>query len=142
LTADQKLDWNYLQGVLKLYGSAAGTLRARSVAVSDVQEFHQALFLHMAEFQLGPMLDRRLSSRLRQVQTKTEKARAKIESELRAKEMAFGEYADAFNRETIKFQEEMANAMSPEQYESLFDLKPGDTVLLADPDIVKKAVRS
>jgi len=56
--------------------------------------------------------------------------------------MAFGEYADAFNRETIKFQEEMANAMSPEQYESLFDLKPGDTVLLADPDIVKNAVKS
>lgn len=139
LTAEQRLEWQYVQGVLRLYGTASRTLRARSVAPADARQFHQALFMHMAEFQLGPMLNRQLATRLRRVHTKTEKARGKLQSALSAKEMPMGEYVRAFNRQTIAFQEEMANLMTREQYVSMFDLKRGVTVLLADPEIVRKA---
>lgn len=139
LTAEQRLEWQYVQGVLRLYATAARTFRARSLAPADARQFHQALFMHMAEFQLGPMLNRQLATRLRRVHARTETARGKLESALSTKEMPMREYVRAFNRQTIAFQEEMANLMTREQYESMFNLKRGDTVLLADPEIVKKA---
>ena len=48
------------------------------------------------------------------------------------------EFVDRFNKITILFQDEMASVMKPEQYETLYDLKPGDRVLLADRKIVKR----
>jgi hypothetical protein len=48
------------------------------------------------------------------------------------------EFVEALNTETILFQEAAANALKPAQYKLLFGLKPGDTVILADPRIVKE----
>jgi hypothetical protein len=137
----QKRERDYLQGVLKLYAAAEDGRRPRSETLADVQEFQQTLFLHMVQFRLGALLNEELSRRLREVNARAEAARSRLSSARRGKVVAVHEYVEAFNRETIKFQEEMANALSAEQYEALFGLKPGEAIVLADPEIVKKAAR-
>lgn len=139
LSAEHQLDWQYLKGVLALYGGASRTFRARSAPAADVASFHEALFMHMAEFRLGPLLDRPLTRKLGQIRGRTEKNLLKLQTARSRDGVRAREFVDAFNAETIRFQEDMASVMKPGQYESLFDLKPGETVVLADPRIVRKA---
>ncbi len=141
LTEANKLDWHYTKGVLDIYGKAATMMRARAVRSADVESLHIKLFMHMAEFHLGPMFDRALSRKLKQVRRDTEKVRARDETafaDFAEDKSAAQEFVDTFNRTTLTFQDEMANVMKPEQYEALFDLKPDDRVVLADRNIVKK----
>jgi hypothetical protein len=65
----------------------------------------------------------------------------KIEEWFGNREMKAGEFVKAFNNETILFQEAAAGALNAKQYRALFGLEPGDTVILADPRIVRKAFR-
>ncbi|MBE7502827.1 MAG: hypothetical protein HS113_21590 [Verrucomicrobiales bacterium] len=139
LSADHQLDWQYLKGVLELYRGASQTFRTRSAPTAEVASFHQTLFMHMAEFRLGPLLDRPLTSKLKQVRARTEKNLLKLHAARSGDALRTREFVDGFNAETIRFQQEMASVMKPEQYQSLFDLPPGETVLLADPRIVRKA---
>jgi len=141
LSADHQLDWQYLKGVLALYRGAGRTLRARSAPAAEVASFHQTLFMHMAEFRLGPWLDRALARRLQQIRGRMEKNLLRLHTARSREGVRAREFVEAFNAETTRFQEEMASVMKPEQYESLFDLKPGETVVLADPRIVRKAFR-
>ena len=138
LSTSDKLDWQYIQGVLKIYKSGQTLLKAESFAPADAEEFHLKLFMYMAEFHLGTMLDKKLSSKLKKVRLKTEKKRLKTETAFAKDKMKPKEFVHAINKATIDFQDEMANAMTPEHYESLFELKPGDNVTLADPSIVSK----
>ena len=140
LTEADKLDWHYIKGVLDIYGKAAMMMKAKAIGPVDAESFrfHIQLFMHMAEFHLGPMLDKALSSKLKQVRSKIEKVRIKAETTFSNKEMNAQEFVDAFNKTTIEFQDEMASIMKPEQYETIFDLNVGDHVILADHKIVKK----
>jgi len=138
LTAEDKLDYQYIQGALALYAKAKPTVRARTASASQAKAFHQELFLHMASFHLGPHIDRPLKSRLKSVHGKTERARGKIEAAFESDEMDAGEFVAAINERTIAFQENMADALTRQQYRSLFELEPGETVVLADPEIVER----
>jgi hypothetical protein len=140
-TAD-KLDWHYINGVLKLYGEAQTMLKARAVAADEAEEFHVRLFMYMAEFHLGSMLDKKLSNKIRKVRINTERSRSKAEKAYAGREMPPKEFVDAINRVTLDLQDEMANAMKAGQYESLFDLQPGERVILADPSIVSDVFAS
>ena len=95
----------------------------------------------MAEFQLGPMLDKPLVKRLKQVRGATEKAWLKIERPFAETEAGVDEYVAEFDRITLGFQDKMAEAMTPEQYFTLFELKPDERIVLADPRIVAKTYR-
>lgn len=139
LSMADKLDSQYIKGVLKLYGEAQTMFKAKAAAPDEAEDFHIRLFMYMAEFNLASRLDRKLSNRIRRLRVKTERSRLKLESAFARDEMPTDAFVKAFNKATIDFQDEMANAMKPEQYESLFDLKPGEKVILADPDIVKNA---
>jgi len=138
LTEADKLDWHYIKGVLDIYAKAVKMMKAKAIGPVEAESFHIQLFMYMAAFHLGPMLDKALSSKLKQVRIKIEKERIKDETEFSNNEMNAQEFVDAFNKATIEFQDEMASVMKPEQYETIFDLKVGDHVLLADPKIVKK----
>jgi len=138
LTDADKLDWHYIQGVLAIYGQAARMMKARAVDAGDASDFSVKLFMHMAEFHLGNMLDRPLSRKLTQLRRKIEKARVKAEAAYASDEMPAQEFVDDSNKTTIAFQDEMANVMKPEQYQTLFDLNPDERVELADPKIIKK----
>ena len=113
-------------------------MKAKAIGPVEAESFHIQLFMYMAAFHLGPMLDKALSRKLKQVRIKIEKERIKDETAFSNKEMNAQEFVDAFNKATIEFQDEMASVMKPEQYETIFDLKVDDHVLLADPKIVKK----
>jgi len=138
-TAADKFDWQYINGVLGIYREAQTMMKARTIAPAEAQSFHLRLFMFMAEFNLGPMLDKTLASKLKQVRSRIEKVRVKAETAFANEKMKPSEFVDAFNKATIDFQDEMASIMKPAQYETLFDLKPGDHVILADRNIVTKA---
>jgi len=138
LTEADKLDWHYIKGVLDIYAKAVKMMKAKAIGPVEAESFHIQLFMYMAAFHLGPMLDKALSSKLKQVRIKIEKERIKDETAFSNNEMNAQEFVDAFNKATIEFQDEMASVMKPEQYETIFDLKVDDHVLLTDPKIVKK----
>ena len=87
---------------------------------------------------MKPQPRKKQSKKLTQVRSKTEKARFKAEAAYAEDEMPAQEFVDNFNNMTIAFQDEMASIMKPEQYQTFFDLKPDERVVLADPKIVKK----
>ncbi len=137
LTESDKLDWQFIQRELQLY-QGARKMMSSEARPSEARGFHVALFMHMAEFNLGPMLDRPLARRLRQVRGQIEKERLKPEEAFANREMEAEEFADWFNGLTVRFQSEMAGVMKPHEYETLFELTPDEQVILADPSIVKR----
>ena len=139
-----KLDYQYIRRELEIYRGGARMMRsgARSAAdASEAASLHLALFMHMAEFNLGPMLDRGLARRLKQVRRKTERDRRKPEIAYESKEMNIEEFAGHFNELTLLFQTEMANSMNRDTYATLFDLDPDQQVILADPQILGRVKR-
>ena len=141
LRTSDKLDWHYIQGVLKIYEEARPMLKAESVAASESTAFHLKLFMYMAEFNLGPKLDKDLAKRLKQIRGETEKARQKIERPFAAKAIDPEGFVAEFNRITLEFQNRMAESMKADQYYTLFDLKPDERVVLADQRIVSRAFK-
>ena len=142
-----QLDWIYINSVLKLYAeartlqaemTATRTGRRTSGAVSKAVAFHLALFENMAEFKLGPLLGASLKRKLLQIRRETERERVRIERRRAAEEISDDEFVSEIDRITLEFQDKMANALKPAEYLTLFDLEPGERVVLADKDIVKK----
>jgi hypothetical protein len=141
LTATEKLDWHYINGVLQIYEEATPTIKSRSVTAAEATAFHLKLFMYMAEFNLGPMLGKRLAKRLKQLRNATERKRLKLEQPFAKGEARSEEFVAAFNQVTLDFQDEMADAMTPEQYVTMFDLRPDERVVLADQKIVARAFK-
>lgn len=138
-TEERKREQKYIRGILAIYGKDERALRStKGLAGPDLADFHLRLFMYKAEYSLGSKLERSLSAKLRAVRQSTEWSRMKIEELFTHKEMKVSEFVDAFNRETILFQEAAAGTLKTQQYKLLFGLKPGDNVILADPRIVKQ----
>jgi rhodanese-related sulfurtransferase len=133
-----KEERKYIKGVLAIYGADVRTFSsARGLRGPDLAGFHLKLFMYKAQSSLGPKLDRPLEAKLKDIRLSAEWSRMKIEDLFTHDEMKPSEFVEALNRETILFQEAAANALKPAQYKRLFGLKPGDTVILADPSIVQ-----
>jgi hypothetical protein len=129
----------YIKGVLAIYGKDERALgSAKGLSGPDLAGFHLKLFMYKAQYSLGSKLDKTLSAKLKDIRMSAEWSRMKIEDLFTNEEMETSEFVKALNKETILFQEAAANALKPAQYKLLFGLKPGDTVVLADPRIVKK----
>lgn len=131
----------YLRGILAIYRQAEPLTKAsvRRLAGPDLEGFHLKLFMHKVEYSLRGGLDRSRSRKLQDVRLSAERSRMKIEDWFSHREMKASEFVKAFNNETILFQEAAAGVLKARQYKALFRLEPGDTVILADPRIVKKA---
>jgi len=97
--------------------------------------------MHKAQYNLFSKLERSLSRKLEDIRLSAERSRMKIEDWFSHREMKASEFVKAFNKETILFQEAAAGVLKAKQYKALFGLEPGDTVILADPRIVKKVFR-
>ena len=134
-----KRERKYIKGVLAIYGEGVRTFRsAKGLRGPDLAGFHLKLFMYKAQYSLGPKLGKTLSAKLKDIRMSAEWSRMKIEDLFTHDEMKTSEFVKAFNKETVLFQEAVANTLKPAQYKRLFGLKPGDTVILADPRIVKK----
>jgi hypothetical protein len=136
--AEDDSESRYLRGVLAMYREAQPLMTAETIPQADAERFGLRLFMHMAEFRLGPRLDADLSSGLAQVHHKIERMRSEAEEAFAAGRMAPREFVSIFNMATMTFQEEMAGLMSPEQYRALFDLERDERVVLADREIVER----
>ncbi len=135
-----KSEQKYIKGVLAIYGGPKGELAAmtRGIRAEEVEARHVKLFLHMAEYKLQKHFTKTNAGKLRSIRAKTERIRLKIEESYANEEMSIKDFITEFNSLTIDFQNQLANSLKPNYYEQLLDLKPGDTIILADREIVKK----
>lgn len=136
LSAAEKLDWKYNKDVQKLYRKSRKLLVARSISNVDRENFHLALFTNMVEYNLGPVLNRSLNRKIRGVRQKIERKRLKKESSFVRREMHAQEFVESFDKMTIDFQNEMASILKSTEYKTLFDLEPGELIVLSDKNIV------
>lgn len=129
---------NYIKGVLAIYREDERVLKSvKGLKGPDLAGFHLKLFMYKAQYSLGSKLGKTLSAKLKDIRMSAEWSRMKVEDLFTNKEMKPSEFVEALNKEIILFQEAAANTLKPGQYQMLFGLKPGDTVVLADPRIVK-----
>lgn len=137
---EHKLEQQYIRGVLAIYRRAEPLFKAsiKSLVGRDLEGFHLKLFMYKARYSLGAKLNKSLSTKLQDIRLSTERSRMKIEDWFANGEMTLSEFVRAFNKETILFQEAVAGALKADQYKALFGLEPGDSVILADPRIVKQ----
>ena len=142
-STSEKLDTQYIKGVLDIYEGAAPAFKSKSLAEGQSADLQLKLFMYMAEFHLGPMLNSRTTKRIMGIREDTEKAILKAQKFLEKRGVLKSEertihvdYVEAFNKITIDFQEAMAKSMTVEQYKTLFDLEPEERIILADPRIV------
>ncbi len=133
----------YIRGVLAIYRQARPLVRAsvRGVAGPALESFHLKLFMHKVEYNLRGRVERALSRKLEDIRLSAERSRMKLEDWFGRREMRASEFVKAFNNETVLFQEAAAGVLEAAEYKALFGLKPGETVILADPRIVKRAFR-
>jgi len=139
--AEHALERKYIRGVLAIYDKAEPTLKstARALTGPDLEGFQLKLFMYKVQYQLRSQLDKSVSRKVQDIRLSAERSRMKIEEWFHQKEMKTDEFVKAFNKETILFQEAAANALKAHQYKALFGLTPGETIILADPRIVKQA---
>jgi hypothetical protein len=140
LSSSILFEQQYIKGVLAIYRKAEPLFKAstKSSVGRDLEAFHLKLFMHKVYYSLGTKLDKSLSIKLQDIRLSAERSRMKIEDWFANGEMNLREFVKAFNKETILFQEAVAGALKADHYKTLFGLKPGDTVILADPRIVKQ----
>jgi hypothetical protein len=141
-TPERRAERKYLRGVLAIYRKAERRLKsARGLTGPDLERLLLELFMHKVRFSLGRRLDRSLARKLRDIRASTERSRMKLEEWFARGEMRASAFVAAFNTETILFQEAVAGVLKADQYRALFGLRRGDTVILADPRIVRRAYR-
>ncbi len=126
---------DFLKSVYNLY--------ARADRISSDDEFVASRFLEQhllltAEYRLGAMFSRSVGERLSKIHTEFEKRRLHIETLYDKKELRFRLFAVAFNDETLRYQDLMADALAPEQYRALFGLEHDERIVLVDPEVVNR----
>jgi hypothetical protein len=138
--AERRAERSYLRGVRALYRRAERRLRSvRGAAGPELEDFLVELFMRQVRFRLGRALGRSAARKLRDIRASTERARLQLEEWFAREALSVGEFAAAFNTETILFQDAVAGALTARQYRTLFGLARGETVILADPRIVRRA---
>jgi hypothetical protein len=143
LAAADQLDWHYLQGVLPIYRRYDQALfaEAPSAPTSDESRraFHLALFEHMVDFQLGPILEDTTRTRLLEIRRETEEGQLAAELDYANERLRGPELVDLINSLTIDFQQRIGESTTDAQYETLFGLSKDEQIVLADPQITSEA---
>lgn len=127
----------YLKNVNQMYDQASSAMKSLSLDPSDTKQFQVGLFDHLVEFRLGsPSPDTR--SHLLEVRSSIEDKRIHLESLFENNELSVEQFVTQSNALDEKFQIDIANLLSEEDYQSLLELERGDNVVLGDPEIAKK----
>lgn len=144
LPGQRQAERRYIRDVLAVYRQVEGSLTdpARTLSGRDLERFQLRLFLLQVRYRLGSRVSRTTIEKLRDIRLSTERARMKIEEWFANREMRIAEFAQAFNSETILFQENVARVLKRRQYKALFGLEPGDHVILADPRVIRQLSRA
>jgi hypothetical protein len=152
--AGEPTDWNYIQGVLALYARAeqirmttrpsltAALTRTQAAAAAEMADFHVALFEFMVTSRLGPQGSAATLATAVRVRRDVERRRADAERAYAARRATGPQLAEQVDAMAVAFQQRMAESVSREEYERLFDAPPGEWLTLADPDIVRGQLRN
>jgi hypothetical protein len=147
VAAQSPRERGYLRRVRAMYArqrpAFAKTMRTAaraSAAERDLEDFQVQLFQLKVDYHLGTVA-RRTQKHLETIRRASERSRMKVEEWFLHRQMSPKEFAAAIDRETERFQHEMAGALSGVQYRRLLGTAPGETVVLADPRIVKSALK-
>lgn len=131
---------DYLKRVTEVYGQRiAGADPGIQAGGADLVQFMVTLFDLKLEYNLGGEPKDRSREKLRDMRMRLEKSQIEIEEALGEQKIQTGEFVKESDRLTISFQKEAAGILNAEQYQALFDLRPGEFVGLADPSIVEQA---
>lgn len=128
----------------KAFAEAAMALhtKVRSFAATMDAEahlsFHQEHFALQSQYRLGSLYGKDLGQTLNNLITDIENERLEIERAYAGKELNLKDFAGKFNELTVKFQDNMAETLTPEQYRAYFALERTERVTLLDPDILDK----
>jgi hypothetical protein len=129
----------YFDRVSQAYGQV-GPLGAELAERTEgaLLDFMVQLFDYQIEFRLPDGVgDRR--GQLLDLRASTEKSRIDLENQFANREMPVMEFVLRSDLEAIAFQKQAAGVLKPDEYEALFDLKFGQVVVLADPEIIPRA---
>lgn len=102
----------------------------------DSINFHVDLFDRQVKFRLGEDLGS-VAKNLRMAKEHAELDHRHMVEALAHDRMLPAEFVKAFNKMTIKFQDDVAAALNKKQYLKLLELDRDEKVVLADPEIIK-----
>ncbi|MCW5596567.1 MAG: hypothetical protein KIT42_11910 [Rhodocyclaceae bacterium] len=142
-TKSQEAEKSFLDKALNIYGMAsevqAGVISIRPLDDASFVEFQLQLFMLQADYLLSSRLGEKLANAIGEIRRTTEIKRIEIEKRFEENEISPADFVESIDGEIERFQHEMANVMEARLYEDYFGLKPGETITLSDPDIVKRA---
>jgi len=138
---DARRENTYLEGVWAVYRKVGTSAKGPRTALADrdLEGFHDELFRWKIEYSLGAKTAKSTVRTLADIRRSAERSRLTIEEWFLNGDMTVREFVEAFNSETVVFQHAAAGALNPADYRSLFGLRRGDAVVLADPKIVERA---
>jgi hypothetical protein len=131
----------YLREELALYAEARPLFEAATRDREAVVDFSVRLFRHMAAYQLGRQFEGAVEQRLLDIRRQTEHDRSAPEDAYAGGDVDPAEFAREIDAVTERFQDDMAGALTAEQYRMLFALAQDERVTLADPEIVDGLAR-
>jgi hypothetical protein len=95
-------------------------------------------FSLQSQFRLGEIYDGELDLTLRNLRADIEKERLELNQAYAENKIDIKQFAEDFNKLTIKFQDHMAETLKPEHYRSYFCLERSERIILLDPEIIDK----
>lgn len=125
----------YLKQVTEMYDQVYADEKSSRFTVEDTKQFQLGLFHHFVEYKLG---DTRPLGSLMAIRETTEDQRIGFETLFENKELSVKQFVEQSNGLAETFQDEIANTLSEEEYQALFELERGDHVVLGDPAIAEK----
>lgn len=126
----------FLREELEMHHGAESLFSDEQGDAGEAENFSLGLFRHMAAYHLEDEFDGDLENQILGIRLQTERQRVQPNQSFANKEMDAKEFAEAIDSITERFQDRMAESLTSEQYQRLFDLSPDERVTLADPEIV------
>ena len=129
----------YIEHVAKAYSEVRGLESHSDLRDADLVEFMYQLFKLQIAYNLGNQLDGRRLGLLHEFRIMAERARIELETNFAERKIRASEFVANSDHLVISFQRDVAEVLNPDEYMALFDLKYGEFVALADPEIVANA---
>lgn len=123
----------------KAFAEAAMSLHTRATEDAKGHQSYQIEhFSLQSQFRLGSIYGKELDHTLRNLRTDIENERLELEQAYAEKKIDIKQFAEDFNKLTIKFQDHMAETLKPEYYRAYFRLERSERVILLDPEIIDR----
>lgn len=136
--SDPEVERKYINGTLDIYEEGSSLfVPDEEQDRSQLLKFQVRLFMHKAKYDIGSAMDKATQKKLGDIRLDFENRRMLLEDLFLNKEMRIKDFADLFDMATIWFQDAIANTLKAPHYKALLGTKPGEALVLADPEIVK-----